>query len=104
MDAALFGWDMLFDIPYLADWFAIGQWWQQAKNCDAERLNKKHLDHKYTIGQKVLLLKNGVLQKAEDKYTRLWTVIQVHCTGTVRIQHGTVSQQLNIKEITPFFE
>ena len=22
--AAIFGWDMLFDIPYLADWSAIG--------------------------------------------------------------------------------
>ena len=23
--AAIFGWDMLFDIPYIADWNAIGQ-------------------------------------------------------------------------------
>ena len=48
--AAIFGWDMLFDIPYIADWNAIGRRQQTAVNRDAERMNKKHLDHEYTIG------------------------------------------------------
>ena len=50
---AIFGRDMLFDIPYIADWNAIGRRRQTAVNCDAERMNKKRLDHDYTIGQKV---------------------------------------------------
>ena len=67
-------------------------------------MNKKHLDHDYAIGQKVLILKDGMLRKAEDRYTRPWTITQVHCHGTVRTQYGTVSEQLNIRRITPFFE
>ena len=65
-------------------------------------MNKKRLDHDYAIGQKVLILKDGMLCKAEDRYTGPWTITQVHCNGTVRIQHGTVSERLNIRRI-PFF-
>ena len=69
-----------------------------------ERLNKKCLDHDYIIGQKVLLIKDGVLCKAEDKNTSPWTITQVHCNGTVRIQCGCVSEQLNIGRINPLFK
>ena len=65
---------MLFNIPYIADWNAIGQRRQTAVNCDAKRMNKKHLDHDYAIGQKVLILKDGMLYKAEDRYTGPWTI------------------------------
>ena len=102
--AAIFGWNMLFDIPYIADWNAIGQRQQTAVNHDAERMNKKHLDHDYAIGQKVLILKDGVLWEAEDRYTGPWTITQVHFNSTVRIQCRTMSEQLNISRITPFFE
>ena len=88
---AIFGWDMLFNIPYIADWNAVGRRQQTTVNCDAERMNKKRLDHNYTIGQKVLILKDGMLCKAEDRYTGPWTITQVHCNGTVRIQCGTMS-------------
>ena len=94
---------MLFDIPYIADWNTVGRRRQAAVNRDAERMNKKRLDHDYAIGQKVLILKDGMLCKAEDRYTGPWTITQVHCNGTVRIQCGTMSEQLNIRRITPFF-
>ena len=84
-DAAIFGQDMLFDIPYLAYRSTTRQHRHQAVNHDADRLNKNHLDHDYAIGQKVLSLKDGVLHKAEDKYTSPWTITQVHCNCTVRI-------------------
>ena len=84
---------MLFDIPYIADWNAVGRRRQAAVNHDAERINKKHLDHNYTIGQKVLILKDGLLCKAEDRYTGPWTITQVHCNGTVRIQCRTVFER-----------
>ena len=104
LGTAIFGQDMLFDIPYIADWNAIGWRRQTTVNYDTERMNKKHLDHNYTIGQKVLLLKDGMLCKAEDRYTGPWTITEVHCNGTDRIQHGTVSERLNIRRITPFFK
>ena len=56
------------------------------------KIKKKNLDYDHTIGQKVLLIKDGVLCKAEDKNTSPWTITQVHCNGTVRIQCGSMSE------------
>ena len=102
--AAIFGRDMLFDIPYLADWKAIGQRRQELVNRDNAKENARRIDFDYAVGQKVLLRKDGILRKAEDKYLGPYVITQVHTNGTVRIQRGTMSERLNIRRITPFFE
>jgi len=102
--AAVFGRDMLFDIPFLADWCEIGKRRQKLVDRDTERKNKNRADFDYTVGQKVTLRKDGVLRKAEDKNTGPYTVTQVHCNGTVRFQRGSVSERLNIRRIDPYFE
>ena len=50
--AAVFGRDMLFDIPYLADWNAIGRRRQQLVDQNNERENSTRVDFDYTVGQK----------------------------------------------------
>ncbi len=42
--AAIFGWDMLFDIPFLADWNKIGEYRQCQADCNTERENKAWID------------------------------------------------------------
>jgi hypothetical protein len=56
--AAIFGQDMLFDIPFIADWQKIGENRQQLTD-----LNNAHgrIDYDYKVGQKVLLRKEGIL-------------------------------------------
>ena len=39
--AAFFGMDMLFDIPYIADWKKIGDYRQHQTDLNNERENKK---------------------------------------------------------------
>jgi len=39
--AAIFGRDMLFDIPYIADWKKIGDYRQNQTDLNTERENKK---------------------------------------------------------------
>ena len=102
--AAVFGRDMLFDIPYLADWHEIGRRRQKLVDRDSKRENSKRREHDYTVGDKCTLRKDGILRKAEDKNIGPWTITQVHCNGTVRIQRGTVSERLNIRRIDPYFE
>ena len=102
--AAIFGRDMLFDIPYLADWKAIGQRRQELVNRDNAKENARRIDFDYAVGQKVFLRKDGILRKAEDKYLGPYVITQVHTNGTVRIQRGTMSERLNIRRITSFFE
>ena len=49
--AAVFGRDMLFDIPYLADWMEIGKRRQLLVDQDCEKRNSHQIDFDYTVGQ-----------------------------------------------------
>ncbi len=102
--AAVFGRDMLFDIPYLADWRAIGQRRQDTVDHNNARENARRISYDYVVGQRVLVRKDGTLRKAEKRYLGPYVITQVHTNGTVRIQRGTMSERLNIRRITPFHE
>jgi len=102
--AAVFGRDMLFDIPYIADWTAIGQRRQISVDKDNARKNDRHIDFDYAVKHKVMIRKDGHIRKAEDKYLGPFTITQVHTNGTIRIQRGTMSERINIRRVTPFFE
>ena len=45
--AAIFGRDMLFDIPYIADWNKIGDYRQHQPDLNNKRENKKRIDYDY---------------------------------------------------------
>ena len=66
--AAIFGRDMLFDIPYIADWTDIGKRRQASVDKDNLKENEKRIDFDYAVGQEVLLKKDGIIRKLEDKY------------------------------------
>ena len=95
---------MLFDIPYIADWKAIGKRRQDSVNQNTARENTRRLDFDYVLGQRVMVRKDGILRKAEDRYVGPYVITQVHTNGTVRIQRGTLSERINIRRITPYFE
>ena len=102
--AAIFGRDMLFDIPYVVDWTEVGLQRQARVDKDAICINEKRLDHDYAVGDNILIVKDGILRKAEDKYIGPFQIIQVYTNGTIRIQRGNISERLNIKRIVPYFE
>merc|ERR1712173_79562 len=102
--AALFGRDMLYDIPYLADWNAIGQRRQSRVSRNNIDENKSRVNYDYTVGQKVLLRQDGIKRKAAAMYIGPYTITQVHTNGTIRIQRETISERLNIRRVTPYFQ
>eukprot|EP00804_Cyclotella_cryptica_P009555 CCRYP_006250-RA/>CCRYP_006250-RA protein AED:0.46 eAED:0.58 QI:0/-1/0/1/-1/0/1/0/264 len=103
--AAIFGRDMLFDIPFLADWNKIGDHRQRQTNRNIELENKSRIDWDYKIGDRVLLRKEGILRKSESKYHKdPWTISTVHTNGTNRFHRGTKSERLNIRRVTPYFD
>ena len=102
--AAVFGRDMLFDIPHIADWAAIGQQQQRSVDQNNARENMCCIDFDYVVGQKVLLIKDGIRRKAKVKYLDPFTIMQVHMNRTIRIQQGTMSERINIRRVTPYFE
>jgi hypothetical protein len=89
--AAIFGRDMLFDIPFVADWQKIGGQRQSLTNCGNQCKNATHIDYNYKVRDKVLLINNeSILCKAESAYVKEpWTITTDHTNGAIRIQYGT---------------
>ena len=103
--AAIFGRDMLFDVPFIADWKQIGENRQRKTDLNNDNENKKRVDYDYKVGDKILIRKDGILRKAESIWKKeLWTITTVHTNGTIRIQCGTKSERINIRRVTPFSE
>ena len=88
--AAIFGRDMLFDVPYIADWTKIGEYRQRQTDRNTRRENASRLDWDYQPGDKVLLRKDGILRKTESQYENdPWIIMSIHINGTKRIQCRT---------------
>ncbi len=104
--AAIFGRDMLFNIPFIADWKQIGEFRQCTTDRSNERENKTRVDFDYKVGDKILIRKDStILCKAESIWKKEpWTITTVHTNGTIRIQCGTKSERINIQRVTPFSE
>ena len=102
--AAVFGRDMLFDIPYLADWTEIGKRRQTQVDKSNALENKHRLSYDYKVGDKVLIVKKGIICKVEDPNEGPYTITQVHTNSTVRIQREAISERLHIRRLHLYFE
>ncbi len=94
---------MLFDIPFVADWQKIGEQKQSLTIRGNQRKSAKQIDYDYKVGDKVLVINEGILRKAESAYDKEpWTITTVHMNGTIRIQCGTKTERLSIRRVEPF--
>ena len=101
----LFRRDMLFDIPFVADWKQIGEYRQSQTDHSNTHENHKRVDCDYKVGDEILIRKDSILRKAESIWKKEpWTLMTVHTNGTIRIQCGTKSERINIWKVTPFSE
>jgi hypothetical protein len=101
--AAIFGQDMLFGIPFVADWHKIGEQRQSLTNHGNQQENAKCIDYNYKVGDKVLVINEGILHKAESAYGKEpLTITTVHTNGTIMIQCRTKMEQLSIWRVEPF--
>ncbi len=101
--AAIFGRDMLSDIPFIADWNKIGDYRQRQTDLSMARKNNKQINYDYKVGNKVLVTQEGILHKAESPYSKEpWTISTFHTNGTIRIQLGTQLERINIRRVIPF--
>jgi hypothetical protein len=91
--AAIFRQDMLFNIPFMADWRKIGERRQSLTNCGNQYENAKHIDYDYKVGDKVLVINEGILHKAESAYGKEpRTITTAHTNRTIRIQCGNKTE------------
>ncbi len=103
--AAIFGRDMLFDIPFIADWLKMGEYRQRLTDLSNARENKGRIDYDYKVGQKVLLRKEGILCNAESRWHKKpWLITTVHMNGTIMVQCRNKKRRMNIWRVKPFIE
>jgi hypothetical protein len=101
--AAIFGCEMLLDIPFVADWHKTGEQSQLLNDQGNQHKNAKHIDYDYKVEDKVLLINEGILRKAESAYGKEpWNNTTVHTNGTIKIQRGTKMERVIIRRVQPF--
>jgi hypothetical protein len=95
---------MLFDIPYIANWYKIGERRQMLTDRNNARENKSRRDFDHEVGMKVLI-DHESLRRAESPYKKEpWTITQVYTNGTIRVQNGAKSERINIRRVKPFHD
>ena len=85
---------MLFDIPFVADWYKIGEHSQSLADRNNRRKNKGRINYDYKISDRVLIAKDGILRKSVSKFGKEpWTITMVHTNGPIRVH---LEQNLNV--------
>ncbi len=103
--AAIFGWDMLFDITFIADWRKIGEHRQWLTDLNNARENLGRIDYDYKVGQKVLLRKKDILHNSESRWHKKpWLITSVHKNETIMVQCRNKIDRMNIRRVNPFIE
>jgi hypothetical protein len=103
--AAIFGRDMRFDIPFIADWQKIGEHRQQLTDLNNAHENKGRIDYDYKIDQKVLVWKEGIFRKSVSiLHRKPWLITSVHTNGTIAVKRVNKIERMNIQRVRPFVE
>ena len=97
----VFGRDMLFDIPFTADWTKIEQKRQKIINKSNITENDKRVDYDYEVDDEVFIYRDGHYRKLEGPFLGPFRIVQIYTNGTVRIRRGTTSERLSIRRLTP---
>ncbi len=97
--AVIFRQDILFDILFVADWHKIGGCRQSLTDRGNQRENATRIDYDYKVEDKILVIKEGILCKAESNYGKeTWTITTVHTDGTIRNHLRTRTEDLVSRE------
>ena len=100
----VFGRDMVLPIQFQADWARIKLRKQETIDKSNTQENAKRIAHDYQVGDKVLLETPGILRKMSQPRQGPFKIVKVHTNGTVRIRRKNITEQVNIRRLTPYFE
>ncbi len=78
-------------------------YWRSDTHTHNQRENAKCIDYDNKVRDKVLVINEGILRKAESAYRKEpWTITTAHTNGTIRIQCGTKMERHSIQRVEPF--
>jgi transposase InsO family protein len=100
----VFGRDMLLPIKFKANWAEIRARRQDEIRRNNERENKGRKNYDYKVGDQILLTDARKRSKLAPPREGPYLVERVFANGTILIRRGAVSERVNIRRITPYFE
>ncbi len=76
------------------------------KQRDIDKNNSKEnsirVPHDYQVGDKVLVTDKDIHRKSNSPTKGPYSIVQVYTNGTIRVQHGVVTERVNIRFCTPY--
>jgi hypothetical protein len=98
-----FGRDMVLSIPFRADWAQIKIRKQGLINKGVLCENASRIQHKYKVGDQVLLDKPGLLRLSTQPRTGPHTVTKIYQNSTVQLKRGAITERVTLRCLTPYF-
>ena len=100
----VFGRDMVLPIKYVTDWERLRQVRQKQINRDNARENRNRIAHTYKTGDKVLVDESRMTPKLDAPRTGPYLIKKIWSNGTITVEKDNISERMNIRRITPYFE
>ena len=100
----VYGRDAILNIKHTVNWTNVKKRKQEMIHKNNERENSKRIKHAYFVDDKILILADPSKAKFDPEYKGPYTITKVYNNGTVRYTDGTISDVVNIRQITPFKE
>ena len=94
--------DMMFSIPFIADWNKIAKKNQLIINKSNQAENKNRLEHDYVITDKVIIQRDAHFRNLEGPFLGPYEIVQIYINGTVRIQRGATFECISIQRLSPY--
>jgi hypothetical protein len=95
---------MILPLKFKVNWPEIKLRRQAEMKRNNDRENKSRIPHKYKVGDMVLLTKPGINPKLDTPRMGPYKVERVFTNGTIGIRRGVISERVNIRRVTPYFE
>ncbi len=100
----VFNRDMILPIWFEVQWVDVRQRWQSEIERNNRWENAKKIAYAYQAGDKVLHTDSRIRPKLSQPRHGPYIIEQVNANGTIHIRRGQISETVNLRRLTPFFE
>ena len=99
----VFGRDMILPIQHQADWKYIKEKKQKLIDYNNKRENRKRKTFEFKVNDEVLISRAKKFKHGDRECDGPYTILEVGNNGTLRIDKGTYSDTVNMKNCDPYF-
>ena len=99
----VFGRDAIINTKFLADWNFIRQGKQNIIHQNNVRENEKRKPHTYNVDDEIMFKKHNQTKYGGPEYEVPYKIVTINDNGTVRIKKRKFYDNVNVRNIKPYF-